>query len=64
MKAYNILRSIVKTVLKSDENRLRYERIASKIFSMLNLFLQAIASISNVRLERTANTEKPMLVYV
>ena len=38
----------MKAIWKSYENRLRYQRIASKIFSMLKLLLQAIAITSNV----------------
>ena len=40
---------MVKIVWKSDENWLRYQRIARKIFSMLKLLMQAIASNSNVQ---------------
>ena len=43
-KAYEALRITVKPVWKAHENGLRYRRIASKIFSMLKLLLQAIAS--------------------
>ena len=35
MKDYAILRSMVKPVLKMTEDRLRYERVARKIFNML-----------------------------
>ena len=45
IKAYENLRKIVKTF----ENWLRYHMIASEIFSMLKLLLQAIASDSNVQ---------------
>ena len=40
---------MVKNVWKWNENWLRYNRIASNIFSMLKLLLQAIASNSNVQ---------------
>ena len=41
--------NLVKTISKSGENWLRYQRIRSKIFSRLKLLLQAIASNSNVQ---------------
>ena len=37
MKANEILRITVKNVWKYDENSLRYQRIAGKIFSMSKL---------------------------
>ena len=46
-----LTRSMVKTIWKSDENWLRYQRIASKVFSMLKLLLHAIAHNSNVQLQ-------------
>ena len=46
-KAYEIWRITMKTIWKSDENWLGNHR--SKIFSMLKLLLQAIASKSNVQ---------------
>ena len=42
----------MKTAGKSNRNWMSYQGIASKIFSMLNLLLQAIASISNVALRK------------
>ena len=36
------MRSMVKTVWKSDKNRPRYEQIPSKMFDMLNFAMQAI----------------------
>ena len=49
MKAYGILSTMVKIARKLIENWPRYLRIASKIFSMLKLLFQAIASNSNVQ---------------
>ena len=49
MKAYEILSTVMKIVWKSDENWLSNQRIASKIFSMLKLLLQAITSNLNVQ---------------
>ena len=49
MKASEILKITVKTVWTLDENWVKYQRIASKILSMLKLLLEAIASNSNVQ---------------
>ena len=43
MNAYDNLRLMMKTVLRSNENFSSYQRIASEIFSTLKLLLQAIA---------------------
>ena len=51
MTVYEVLNSMVKSAGKSYENWLRYEMIASKIFSMLKLLLQAYTSNSNVQLQ-------------
>ena len=48
IKACENPRLMVKLVLKLDGHLLRYQRIASKIFSMLNILLQAIEHILNV----------------
>ena len=44
INAHENLRFMMKTIWRSDEKWLRYQRIASKIFTMLNLLLHAIAS--------------------
>ena len=50
MEGYEILaENTVKIVWKADEYLLRNQRIASKIFNMLKLPLQAIAIILNVQ---------------
>ena len=55
MKASEILKITVETVWTLDENWVKYQRIASKILSMLKLLLEAIASNSNVQSQANRN---------
>ena len=56
MKSYENLSSIMKIVIKSEEGWPIYQGIASKIFSMLKLLVQAIAS--NLNVQSQANRKK------
>ena len=59
MKSYENLSSIMKIVIKSEEGRPMYQGIVSKIFSMLKLLVQTIAS--NLNVQSQANHKKKYL---